>query len=74
LSPTERQNVPLTDVTRQENARVRDGLSQQIQSKRREGYSSVCDGQHIESDRGSADFILEDWFWVWYLRVFLMHI
>jgi hypothetical protein len=41
---------------RQENVRVCDGLSHQNQSKRREGYSSVCDGQHIESDRGSADF------------------
>jgi hypothetical protein len=42
---------------RQENVRVRDGLRHQIHhSKRREGYSSICDGQHIESDSGSADF------------------
>jgi hypothetical protein len=41
---------------RQENVRVRDGLPHQNQSKRREGYSSVRDGQHTESDRGSADF------------------
>jgi hypothetical protein len=41
----------------QENVRVGDGLRHQIHhSKRREGYSSVCEGQHIESDRGSADF------------------
>ena len=60
---------------RQENVIARYGMRHQIHhSKRREGYSSVCDGQHIESDRGSADFILKDWFWVWYLRVFLMHI
>jgi hypothetical protein len=59
---------------RQYDVRARDGLRHQIQSKYQEGYSSVCDGQHIESDRGSADFILKDWFWVWYLSVFLMHI
>ena len=41
----------------QENVRVRDRLRHQIHhSKRRGSYSSVCDGQHIESDRGSVDF------------------
>ena len=75
MSPTERQNAAIINVTRQENVRVRDGLRHQIHhSKRREGYSSICDGQHIKSDRGSADFILKDWFGVCYLRVFLMHI
>jgi hypothetical protein len=49
--------VPIIDVRGERTLEyVTTTSPHQIQSKRQEDYSSVCDGQHIESDRGSADF------------------